>query len=113
MIKEFPIEKYKFVVAGNKIVAISTYAGKIVRGVAKCDPNDVFNLEEGKKLAAARCDEKVNSRRLRRAQNNVKWYKELIEYYNSQLRKEQEFEREAKEAYNKSWNKLVKIQGEM
>ena len=53
----------------TKVVAVSTYAGKTVRGVAKCDVNDTFSLEKGKELAAARCNEKIAKKRLTRAQN--------------------------------------------
>ncbi len=51
----------------NKVIALSTYAGKTVRGIAKCDPRDEFDLEAGKDLAAARCNVKVAKKRLHRA----------------------------------------------
>ena len=53
----------------TKVVAVSTYAGKAVRGVAKCDVNDTFSLEKGKELAAARCNEKIAKKRFTRARN--------------------------------------------
>lgn len=64
---EYPIEKYHFFTSKNKIVAVSTYAGKSVRGVAKCDPRDEFDMEKGKALAAARCAERVATKRQARA----------------------------------------------
>ena len=69
---EYPIEKYKFYAAPNKIVAVSTYEGKIVRGVAKCDPRDHFDPELGKELAAARCNQKIATKRQRRADKELK-----------------------------------------
>ena len=63
----YPLEKYKYYQAGNKVIAVSSFAGRTVRGVAKCAPNDEFDLEKGKKLAALRCNEKVAQRRLARA----------------------------------------------
>ena len=68
----FPIEKYCFYKYENKnggtdIVAVSTYAGKTVRGVAKCDPRDEFDMEKGKELAAARCNDRVSRKRAARA----------------------------------------------
>ena len=67
----FPIEKYKFYVNDEKnptkVYAISTYAGKTVRGTASCDPRDTFSLEKGKELAAARCNEKIAKKRFARA----------------------------------------------
>lgn len=64
---EYPIEKYHFFTSKNKIVAVSTYAGKSVRGVAKCDPRDEFDMEKGRALAAARCAERVAQKRQARA----------------------------------------------
>ena len=64
---EYPIEKYKFYFAPNKVVAVSTYEGKIVRGVAKCDPKDEFDVNIGKQLAAARCNQKIAQKRVNRA----------------------------------------------
>lgn len=58
---------YKFYTAGNMVAAVSSFAGKKVRGVAKCNPNDNFDLEKGKALAAARCGEKVARKRVKRA----------------------------------------------
>lgn len=64
---------YKYVVIpGEKVIAISTYAGRTVKGVAKCHPNDTFDVEFGKKLAAARCNEKISYKRLTRALNKFK-----------------------------------------
>lgn len=59
--------RYRFIEAGNKIICISTYAKKVVRGVAKCSPNDNFDIEIGKKLAQLRCDEKIADKRANRA----------------------------------------------
>ena len=58
---------YKYIVTKNMVIAISTYAGRTVRGVAKCHPNDTFDEEFGKRLAAARCNEKIAAKRLARA----------------------------------------------
>ena len=63
----YPIEKYRYFTNGQKVIAVSTYAGKTVRGVASCDPNDEFSLEKGKELAAARCAVKVAQKRVARA----------------------------------------------
>ena len=65
--KDYPLEKYRFYQAGNKIIAVSRYANKTVRGVAVCHPDDKFDIELGKRLAAARCNEKVAAKRYARA----------------------------------------------
>lgn len=65
----FPLEKYKFYVnpKEKKVYAVSSYCGRKVCGTATCAPDDEFDLEKGKKLAAARCNLKVAEKRLRRA----------------------------------------------
>ena len=42
----FPLSKYQFYVHNNRVIAVSTYAGKTVRGIAICDNNDksILNL---------------------------------------------------------------------
>ena len=64
---ELDLSFYQFYRQGNKIIAVSTYEGKTVRGYAKCDPKDVDNEWYGKVLAAARCNEKVARKRHLRA----------------------------------------------
>lgn len=54
------------------VVAVSTFAGKTVRGVAKCHPNDEFDAEKGTKLAIARCNYKVALKRQARADRKVR-----------------------------------------
>ena len=68
----YSLDKYKFYQfknenGGTTIVAISTYAGKSVKGYAKCNPNDTFDFEKGKQLAAARCNLKIAEKRRQRA----------------------------------------------
>lgn len=64
--------KYKFYNDGNrKIIAVSTYAGKTVRGVAKADPRDAFDVTKGEDLAMARCAEKIAAKRMRRAEKEL------------------------------------------
>lgn len=90
----YPIEKYQFKVFEKKnadgtkssvVVALSTYAGKVVKGVAKCIATDPFDLETGKKLAAARCDYKVCLKRANRAlvkrQAVAKKIEDLTQYF--------------------------------
>ena len=67
-----PLNKYKYYQFKNEnggitIVATSSYGGKTVKGYAKCDPRDKFDIEKGKALAAARCNLKVAEKRKMRA----------------------------------------------
>ena len=55
--------KYKIDEDKRTIVAMSTFAGKAVTGVARCDPRDEFIIDDGKKLAAARCSVKIAEKR--------------------------------------------------
>lgn len=73
----FPLEKYHFYTQETKdgvkkIIAVSTYAGKIVRGVAKCAPGDEYDEEKGKRLAAARCNARIAAKRQARAYRKCK-----------------------------------------
>ena len=61
------MSRYRFYVTNNKVICVSSYMGRTVRGVAKCSPNDTFNKEFGMKLAQARCDYKVAVKRYERA----------------------------------------------
>ena len=90
---KYSLDKYRFYQAGNKVIAVSTYAGKAVRGVAKADPSDEFDFEKGKKLAAARCNLKIAKKRAKRAFCKVSqaysdyveganWYNKMVDYYN-------------------------------
>ena len=51
--------------AKNKVYCMTFYAGKTVKGVAKRDPEDEFDLEVGKKLARARCEYKLRKKQLK------------------------------------------------
>lgn len=79
--------KYNYYIHGNEVIAVSTYAGKTVRGKAKCDPTDEFSNETGKKLAAARCNERVASKRRARATKKVKEAREQLAYAQQYLAK--------------------------
>lgn len=86
------MNKYRFYQSDNKVIAVSTYAGKTVRGVAKCDPEDTFSLEDGKELAAARLDKRIAEKRFKRATRKFEearkalaeaqdYYDRMYEYY--------------------------------
>lgn len=51
--------------AENRVYCMTYYAGKTIRGVAKCDPQDEFDVEAGKKLAKARCNYKLRKKQLK------------------------------------------------
>lgn len=60
-------KNYRYVKHGNEVIAISSFAGRTVKGKAKCHPNDIFDFEYGSKLTAARCNQKIAFLRWKRA----------------------------------------------
>ena len=64
-------DKYHFYyhLENHTIVCTTLYKGQMVRGVAKCSPEDDFSLETGKKLAYLRCKTKFLRKKLKRAYN--------------------------------------------
>lgn len=52
---------------GTEVIAVSSYAGRPVRGKAICAPDDAFDEEKGIALAKARCDAKIAKKRAARA----------------------------------------------
>ena len=66
------IDKYKYYSfhvdeKGKKVIAVTHYAGRTVRGIAKCAPEDTFNVEIGCKIAVARAEKKVARAKARNA----------------------------------------------
>ena len=59
--------KYNYQVEDNKVIAYCNYAGKRIQASATCCPEDVFNLDTGKALAARRLDIKIAEKRYKRA----------------------------------------------
>jgi hypothetical protein len=64
--------KYKFYAfsideKGKKVIAITHYGGKAIKGIAKCAPEDTFDVEFGCKLAVARAEAKVAKAKIRNA----------------------------------------------
>ena len=65
-------DKYKFYSfhideEGKKVVAVTHYAGRAIRGIAKCAPEDTFDVETGCKIAVARAEAKVARAKTRNA----------------------------------------------
>lgn len=82
---DFPINKYKFVThnhpihGGVEYIAISSYAGKAVRGKAICHEDDTYSEERGKQLAAARCGAKIADKRAKRAEKCFAYAQQELE----------------------------------
>ena len=68
---------YTYTIIHNKdtTIAYSTFAGKTVKGYAKCNPEDEADPAIGEKLAKARCGLKIAKKRRKWAEsqyNNAK-----------------------------------------
>lgn len=79
----------------TKVIVLSKYAGKDVRGVAKCSPNDKFNLETGETLAKLRCDAKVALKRMRRSEKKLIEARKQLEEAAEFLERMEEYNRDA------------------
>lgn len=83
-----------------RIAAVSSFAGKPVKGYADCHPNDEFDREYGYALAAARCAEKIAAKRCKRAYNKVDEAKALVNAAMAHLQKMMRYEADAETSYN-------------
>ena len=63
--------KYTYNISDKKVYCMTYYAGKTIKGIAKCDPEDTFNEQSGKDLSKARCDVKLTKKKLDRCNKRV------------------------------------------
>ena len=93
--------KYIYNIAENKVVCVSHFAGRAVRGIAKCDTNcDTFNVESGKELSRARCDVKVAEKRVKRAKQKLAEAVNMYEQARKYLDKMHEYSNDAEAELN-------------
>lgn len=93
---------YKYVVTSNKVIALSSYGGRTVRGIAKCHPGDTFNEDVGKALAAARCNEKIAAKRYARAQQKYNATYERLLSMEAEIHKVSDYLKDSYEAYKEA-----------
>ena len=106
----YPISKYKFYqTAKGDIIAVSSYAGKTVKGVAKLHPNDAFDEEFGKELAVARCAVKVAKKRCARAQKKIELAKTEVYTARDYLKKMEDYEQDAYNELREAISNLTEI----
>ena len=99
---------YKYVYHKNMVIAISSFAGKAVKGVAKCNPEDGYVKELGELIAKARCDIKVAKRRTKHAEKKLIEAKKELAKARARVAKMESYvtdsytmEMDAKNAYDK------------
>ena len=103
------VPKYRYYTNGeNVVVAVASYAGRTIRGVARCSEQDEFDLEIGKKLAAARCAMKIARARVKNAELQKEMWQEILahnaveyEKWDDRYADAIEIEKKANEAYEK------------
>ena len=97
----------------KKVIAISTYAGKPVRGVAICSVHDEFDLEKGKKLAAARCNAKVAKLRYKNSSAQLDRMCELVGIVNKVHMRKVKYNMDAYEELEKAHSDLAALESQM
>lgn len=82
------VPKYRYYTNGeNVVVAVASYKGRTIRGVAKCSEQDEFDLETGKKLAAARCAMKIARERVKYAKAQRDMWQDILAFNAAQFEK--------------------------
>lgn len=102
--------RYRYIIDSEetpkKVIVLSKYAGKDVRGIAKCSPNDKFDIETGRVLATLRCDEKVAWKRYQRAQKKVAEAREEVRIATNWLNEMEDYLTRSMTEYNDVVDKL-------
>ena len=91
---------YRIYETPNKVIAVSSFAGQTVRGVAKCNPADEFDFEKGAALAAARCGVKIAEKRVKRAYSKVDEAKAAVDAAVFHLSEMMKYEADAEATLN-------------
>ncbi len=114
----FSLDKYKFAFFKDEngkmtVSARSTYAGKTVKGYAKCDPRDNYDVEAGKELAAARCNATVIAKKQKTAHERLMFASDVLieaeEFYKFSQNKVRDLVDELAEAEDEVANILTDI----
>ena len=104
---------YKYVVTPTKVIALSSYAGRTVRGIAKCHPGDTFNEDVGKALAAARCNEKIAAKRYARAQKEYIDMVQELHQMEAKAHKVANYLHDSYDVYKEAKQTVVEIRSEI
>lgn len=108
-----PFDRYKYVVHGNEVIAISTYEGRPVRAVACCHPDDNFDEEVGKKLASLRCNVKVAKKRFARAKNLFEIKKRALEWITREYEKAESYYNDAEDKLTEAFADAVDFENSL
>ena len=86
--KEFRLPKVKFYTDGAKeVIATVKFNGKLLRAVAKCNPDDKFDEEVGKNIAYNRVLDKFFREKYRYLCEEADDFREMSRYISDRLGK--------------------------
>lgn len=104
--------EYKYIINEEKrtVVALSTFAGEAVRGVARCAETDEFNVETGKKIAAARCSAKIAEKRMKRAELCLANAIEGYNWWSARKEQMEKYDADSVAAYKKAVEDLAALE---
>lgn len=108
--KEFT-PKYRIFSNYKDLVKVGcSYAGKMYYGIAKCSPEDEFDLEFGYRLAKARCDYAICTTKMRRSQEKLDMYRYYAEMFLKYVKDEEEYEKKLHGLWLKAGEELTNAQ---
>lgn len=96
-------------IQSNVVEAYAPYGGELVRGVAKCAPEDTFNLEYGMQLASARCELKIAGKRLKRASAKYLEAQAKAEKALARLEKMKDYFCDSTDLYDEAAQRLAEV----
>jgi hypothetical protein len=102
--------RYKIDEDNKVVVALSSFAGKAVAGVARCAPGDTFDIETGKRLAAARCALKIAEKRVKYAETCSLAAASEAEYWSNYQAKMESYEADSVAAYKNILTELLTLE---
>lgn len=102
--------KVRFIHVNNKIIAVTKYAGDVIRASAKCNPEDEFNAAFGEKLAEARLKVKLAKRRKTWAEKQRKKALEKCIQATNTLNKMSAYSIDTNVEYKEAVNNLKKLE---
>lgn len=106
--KEYNGHKYTIYTTNNEktVFAIASFAGKSVRGVAKCDPEDTPDIEKGAEIAILRCDLKITLKKIARGIKKIEAAEAEIARANEKYAKALKYLEDAEKSLEDIVNKL-------
>ena len=112
-------DKFKFIhhtIKGSdvkEVIAIGEYLGKTVKGIAKCDPRDTFDVSVGEELAARRCNYKIAEKRVENATLKVEEAQKALSEAQTKLEKALSYQAHANKEYSEASTLLLDLTKEL